>query len=302
MHYYIRPDALIFCGTFRAVSSSVSGGSSDVSTLLSISIPAGFSKNAAQYRFFSPEFGLMTVVPVNNTCIVQYDEVTAFATAAVSDRNQTVNLIVVSSLPMTNSTLLDALMTVTEAIVKVLTKRRIGSACLSTDAAIITAEKMPGPTLEFAGPLTDIGKRIHLAVTFALTEALARFDNYLLSNGGISHGWATGKYSALSRLQRPSYFVYSRYGGDHWTEWLPEGCPYHPCHHFPEQVCTFCYCPLYPCWDTEFSERIDTPRGKIRSCQDCRFIHGLEVEHHLWWNPEAGITELKGARNRVSGN
>ncbi|HJJ35833.1 MAG TPA: adenosylcobinamide amidohydrolase [Methanocorpusculum sp.] len=310
MRYYFRPDALVVRGKFRAISCGISGGISDVSTLLNISVPAGFSDDAvryidnisAKYGFLSPEFGLLTAVPVNNTCIVQYDEITVFATAAVSDKNRTVNIILVSAVPMADSALLGALMTVTEAKVKVLLDRKIGSASLSTDAAIIAAEKRPGPTLEFAGPLTDIGKKIYRAVSFALTEALVRFDNYLLTNWGVSHGWATGKYQELAKRQRPSFFVYSRYGGDHWNEWLPEGCPYYPCHNFDEQVCTFCYCPLYPCKDTDISEEIETPRGKIWSCQDCRFIHEPAVEHHLRRNPEAGIRELKGAKSHVSGN
>ena len=309
MRYYEKPDALIIRGKFRAVSSGVSGGIADVSTILNISVPAGFSENAARciervsakYGFLSPEFGLLAAVPVQNTCIVQYDEITVFASAAVSDRNRTVNIIVVSSHPLTDSALIGAMMTVTEAKMKVLLERRVGSMALSTDAAIVAAEKSSLSPLEFAGPLTEIGQKISASVSFALSEALIRFDNYLLTNWGVSRGWASGA-AAVSSRNRPSFFIYSRYGGNHWNEWLPEGCPYHPCHGFPEQKCTFCYCPLYPCKDTEFSEEIDTPRGKIWSCQDCQFIHLPEVEHHLKRNPEASVAELKGVRHRVSGN
>ena len=310
MRYYLRPDALIVRGTFRAVSSGVTGGLGDVSTLLNISVPPGFTADAAayvsrisaRYGFLSPEFGLLTAVPVNNTCIAQYDEITVFATAAVSDRNRTVNLIVVSAVPMTDAALLGALMTVTEAKVKVLADRKIGSASLATDAAIVACEKTGGRPEEFAGPVTEIGLKISQAVSFALTEALVRFDNYLLTNWGVSRGWAAGKYSELAKRHRPSFFIYSRYGGDHWNEWLPEGCPYYPCHGFDRQVCTFCYCPLYPCRDPEFSEEIDTPRGALWSCQDCRFIHEPAVAGHLQRNPEAGVAELKAVLNHVSGN
>ena len=30
-------------------------------------------------------------------------------------------------------------------------------------------------------------------------------------------------------------------------------CPYFPCHH-PDQDCTFCFCPLYPCGDPLLGE------------------------------------------------
>ena len=319
MRYYEKPDALIIRGKFRAASNGVSGGICDVSSILHISVQPGFSENAvrliertsAKYGFLSPEFALITAVPVNNICIAKYDEITVFAAAAVSDKNRTINIITVSSVPMTDAALLGALMTVTEAKMKVLTERKIGLTTLSTDAAVVAAEKTSAspapasqtsaPPLEFAGPLTDIGKKIAAAVSFALTEALVRFDNYLLVNWGVSRGWASGRSAALAKRTRPSFFIYSRYGGDHWNEWLPEGCPYHPCHNFAEQRCTFCYCPLYPCEDTEFSEEIDTPRGKIWSCQDCRFIHEPAVEEHLRNNPEATLSELKGARYNGAG-
>ena len=310
MRYYEKPDALVIRGDFRAISSGAAGGLADVSTILSISVPPAFSENAerriervsAKYGFLSPQFGLLAAVPVKNTCIAQYDEITVFAAAAVSDRNRTVNIIVVSSVPLTDAALLGALMTTTEAKMKVLMERKVGSSSLSTDAAIIACEKNPGAALEFAGPLTDIGRKISMTVSFALNEALARFDNYLLANWGVSRGWASGSCAAQAKRSRPSFFIYSRYGGDHWNEWLPEGCPYYPCHNFTGQVCTFCYCPLYPCCDTEFSEEIDTPRGKIWSCQDCRFIHEPAVASHLRRNPEASFAELKEVWKNVSRN
>ncbi|MBO5431723.1 hypothetical protein J5991_06750, partial [Methanocorpusculum sp.] len=53
-----------------------------------------------------------------------------------------------------------------------------------------------------------------------------------------------------------------------------------------------------PCRDTEFSEEIDTPAGKLWSCMDCRFIHEPAVVKHLKENPEAGMAELKAVRKK----
>lgn len=121
MRYYFKPDTLIVRGNFRAVSNGISGGIKDVHTLLNISVPRGFSEDAAKYidlvsakyGFLHPQFGLLTAVPMKNLCIAQYDYITAFVTAAVSDRNRTINIIVTSAKPMTDSALLGALMTVT---------------------------------------------------------------------------------------------------------------------------------------------------------------------------------------------
>ena len=305
MRYYLRNDTLIIRGDFRAASNGAEGGLKDAKTLLNVSIPRGFSENAAGYLerisarngFLHPYFGLLTAVPMQNLCIAQYDYITAFVTAAVSDRNRTINIIITSAKPLTDAALLGAMMTVTEAKMKVIAERKLPATAHSTDAVIVAAEKNGSAAEEFAGPLTEVGMRIAKAVSHALTEAFVRFDNYLLTNWGISRGWGGGA-SALMKRKRPSFFILSRYGGEHWNEWVPEGCPYHPCHNFAEQQCDFCYCPLYPCRDTEFSEEIDTPAGKLWSCMDCRFIHEPAVVKHLKENPEAGMAELKAVRKK----
>ena len=305
MRYYLRNDTLIIRGDFRAASNGAEGGLKDAKTLLNVSIPRGFSENAAGYLerisarngFLHPYFGLLTAIPMQNLCIAQYDYITAFVTAAVSDRNRTINIIVTSAKPLTDAALLGAMMTVTEAKMKVIAERKLPATAQSTDAVIVAAEKNGSAAEEFAGPLTEVGMRIAKAVSHALTEAFVRFDNYLLTNWGISRGWGGGA-SALMKRKRPSFFILSRYGGEHWNEWVPEGCPYHPCHNFAEQQCDFCYCPLYPCRDTEFSEEIDTPAGKLWSCMDCRFIHEPAVVKHLKENPEAGMAELKAVRKK----
>lgn len=302
MRYYFKPDSLIIRGSFRAASNGADGGIKDVKTLLNISVPRDFEENAekyidrvsTKYGFLQPQFGLLTAVPMKNICIAQYDYITAFVTAAVSDRNRTINIIVTSSKPFTDAALLGALMTVTEAKMKVVSSRKILAGAFSTDAVIMAAEKAGTAPEEFAGPLTESGMRIFKAVSHALTEGLVRFDHYLLRNWGVTRGWSKG---TPANTNRPAFFIYSRYGGDHWIEWIPEGCPYYPCHKFSRQKCYFCYCPLYPCKDTGFSEMISTPSGDVWSCMDCTFIHEPVVTEHLCRNPEAKLAELKAVRN-----
>ncbi|HJJ51035.1 MAG TPA: adenosylcobinamide amidohydrolase [Methanocorpusculum sp.] len=305
MRYYLRKDVLIVRGDFRAASNGVDGGLADVRSILNISVPRDFSDGASEYidrvsmrnGFLQPHFGLLTALPITNLCIARYDHITVFVTAAVSDRNRTINIIVTSERPLTDAALLGAMMTVTEAKMQVIASRKLPVGALSTDAVVVAFEKSDEAPEAFAGPLTETGMRISKAVSHALTEALVRFDNYLLSTWGVTRGWSLGN-PAIVKRNRPSFFIYSRYGGDHWNEWIPEHCPYHPCHKYAAQQCSFCYCPLYPCMDTELGQMIDTPHGEIWSCMDCLLVHEPRVADHLLANPEAGVLELKSVKKK----
>lgn len=55
-----------------------------------------------------------------------------------------------------------------------------------------------------------------------------------------------------------------------------KSCDYHPCH-FTGQDCTFCYCPFYPCHDTDLGEMIKGRHGDVWACTDCLFIHRKDV-------------------------
>ncbi len=300
MRYYLRDSVLLVRGQFRAASNGADGGVADIRTILNVTVPRNFSEDAAAYLdristrhgFLQPHFGLLTAVPMTNLCIARYDDVTVFVTAAVSDRNRTVNIIVVVARPLTDAALLGAMMTASEAKMQVLAERNLPASAGPTDAIVVASERLGGDMEMFAGPLTETGERISKAVGHALTEALVRFDNYLLSTWGVSRGWSRSPSGVVKR-DRPSFFIYSRYGGDHWNEWIPEGCPYYPCHNFTGQQCSFCYCPLYPCMDSQFGHLIETPTGEVWSCMDCRFIHEPAVTAHLLQNPEADIAELK---------
>lgn len=72
-----------------------------------------------------------------------------------------------------------------------------------------------------------------------------------------------------------------------------DNCKYYPCHHFPEQDCTHCFCPLYPCRDERLGRFVRTRRGKrFWSCVDCKLVHHPEVALYLTEHPEATTVEL----------
>ena len=71
-------------------------------------------------------------------------------------------------------------------------------------------------------------------------------------------------------------------------------CEYYPCHHFPDQDCTNCFCPLYPCKDLDLGKYVRTKRGKrFWTCIDCRLVHSPRVAEYLAQHPETTTSELK---------
>jgi glycerophosphoryl diester phosphodiesterase len=71
-------------------------------------------------------------------------------------------------------------------------------------------------------------------------------------------------------------------------------CEFYPCHHFQDQDCTHCFCPLYPCKDPELGRFVKTKRGKrVWTCIDCRLVHKPLVAKYLSKHPDADISELK---------
>lgn len=116
--------------------------------------------------------------------------------------------------------------------------------------------------------------RVFAAVEYGVSEALKRHAGEIKRN-------------------RPSFFIFSRYGGDHWAEWVPEDCPYYPCH-FPGQRCDYCYCPFYPCMDESLGEWVQSSHnGRVWNCSGCTLLHLPHIADYLGKNPEASLNELK---------
>lgn len=75
-------------------------------------------------------------------------------------------------------------------------------------------------------------------------------------------------------------------------------CEFYPCHHFPDQDCTHCFCPLYPCKDTDLGKYVRTKRGKrFWTCINCRLVHRPGVAKYLAQHPETSTTELKALQD-----
>ncbi|HVN65285.1 MAG TPA: adenosylcobinamide amidohydrolase [Methanomicrobiales archaeon] len=288
MRYFFRGETLFLRGDFRAASTGVNGGLRGVTTIFNHTVDHGFDHAnparamedlAAGMGFSRDFFGLLTAVDIRTTCILHYDFITLFVTAGITNRDHagqggadTINIIVHSAEGFTDGALLGAMVTATMAKADALRDLGLSVSGTPTDAVVVASE---GPAChEYAGTATEAGRRIHGATFRGVQEALARHEG---------------------RVERkaPSMFVCSRYGGDHWVEWEPVGCPYYPCH-FEGQRCDFCYCPLYPCLDPSLGTWVESRNGgRVWNCSGCTLLHTPKVAAYLRRNPEAGLAELK---------
>jgi len=284
MRYYLDPYTLFVRGVFRAASTGVSGGISNVSTLLNHTVPEAWRHDepakelelvVAGAGLGKDYFGLLTAVPVQRTCVLQYDFVTVFVTAGIHDEPPgtagTINIIVTTSEGMEDASLLETIMVATEAKADALLATGHATTGTSTDAVIVACEG--AVTHRYAGRLTEIGRRVYEAVKRGVPEALVRT--------GSSPGGST-----------PAFFIFSRFKGEHWVEWTPDNCPYYPCH-FPGQRCDFCYCPFYPCLDEGLGQwTTGSNGGRVWNCAGCTLLHEPRVADYLHRFPESSREEL----------
>lgn len=290
MRYYHTRDTLFVRGPFRGASTGIDGGIREISTVFNHTVPENFDhadpprylrELVASTGLGANFFGLLTAVQMRCLCIMQYDFVTVFVTAGVTNPNpdpnlpHTINIIVTSREGLSDSALLETIITVTEAKAQALRSLGYEFTGTTTDAVAVACE---GETVHtYAGTFTEVGRRVYASVLRGVQEALAR------QQGRVAR-------------EKPSFFIFSRYEGEHWAEWQPEGCPYYPCH-FPGQVCDFCYCPFYPCKDKSLGDEIESSSGgTVWSCSRCTLLHEPEVAAYLRRNPEASLTELKKYR------
>ena len=285
MRYFTDTNTLFIRGTFRAASTGINGGISQVSTLFNHTVPVGWNHTEPGKRLeriatgagLAPAFfGLLTAVPVQQCCVLQYDFITVFITAGIRreppELAGTINIIVTSSEGMEDSALLETIMVATEAKAEALAELGLPLSGTPTDAVIGACE---GEVKHrYAGRITEVGRRVRGAILHGIPHAVQRHDS------GIQDG-------------QQSFFIFSRFKGEHWVEWTPHNCPYYPCH-FEEQNCDFCYCPFYPCGDESLGQWSAGSNGNtVWNCAGCTLLHEPEIANYLKKFPLSSITEIK---------
>jgi adenosylcobinamide hydrolase len=275
MKYYFREDTLFIRGLFRAASTGPAGGLGNVSTLIVHTVKKTHDNDITREMdtrisfegLPHDYFGVPVTTPIRYLCIIQYDFITVFI---LTEPGQgPVTIIVYSGEGFSDEALLGAIITATEAKVAALYPSGRNPASNCADNVIIASEGPACHTVTTAR--SEVGKRIFECITFGIPEALK---------------------ADISRDQ-PALHVYSRFGGGHFVEWTPKGCPYYPCH-FEGQRCDFCYCPFYPCGDEQLGQWVKSSNGgRVWNCSRCQLLHIPETADYLKRNPEASLTELK---------
>jgi len=292
MRYFTHKNTLFVRGSFKAASTGIKGGVSDVTTVINHTVPRNFeSSNPVEYLrditkkegYGDNFFGMLTAVAMKNLCILSYDYITVFVTAGVSNPNPkgpgTINIIIHSREKLSDGALLEMIITATEAKAEALFSMGYDFTGTTTDEVIVLFDREESSgddeTMhEYAGTFTDAGSKVYACVKCGVPEAIKRHEEII-------------------PVKKPSFFIFTTKDGIKINLWEKKGCPYYPCH-FKGQNCELCYCPFYPCKDEELGEWIMTSSGKkIWSCKRCLINHYPDIVRYIKNNPEAELSELK---------
>lgn len=294
MRYFIDTPTLFIRGSFRATMPGLSGRILPVSTLLNHSVTPGtripsaakeLEFAAAAGGFGRDSAGYVLAGRIENLCILRYDFLTFFLLAGslpVNTREPgpaVIGITVCSSEGLSDAALREAITTVQEVETAALGAGGQEPACFSMEAIVAAGEGQP--VHAHAGAESPVGKRIRAAIQYGIPVALKR--------------------SRGPPQERPAFFIFSRFKGEHWVEWTPEDCSYYPCH-FEGQRCDYCYCPLYPCGDESLGQWSESSSGgKVWNCAACTLVHEPAVAEYLKKHPEAPLGELKRVRTKNTG-
>lgn len=187
MQYYLKDSALIIKGDFEAVSTGLNGGRARVKYLFNKQVPRTFNppdpqeflkEEALKLGLEGAHFSLLTAVKMEYLQVIENDYLTAFITAGVSNGSEfranvgTINIIFISKVRLSETALLGAIITATEAKGLALLEKGYTFLGTNTDAIIVAYEIDSEPDLEneerqeipYAGSSTDFGKKITEAV------------------------------------------------------------------------------------------------------------------------------------------
>jgi len=220
--------------------------------------------HSGQNRSLPRGTGLLTSVPIRYLCIFKAPKSTLFITASKEE----VQILYHHAKPL-------------------------------TDASMRTIADLIHHTL-----VQDLHYQAQSSMNIIISYSLSKCDDDIVSETMFIQDIVIhGVRRAKQHLQnRPSFQIFIPQEGErrkenpkgHWYEWVPEDCPYYPCHDMVNQICDYCYCPFYPCYDEELGVCIMSSKGEmIWSCQACTLLHDPCVAAHLKAHPVSSLAELK---------
>jgi len=300
MRYFLRDGALYIRGAFTAVMSGTQDSAGDgsithISTIITARLPRNnttedidsfFKSHLRKNGYDTDAVGLPVTIAVDRLCIFAFDSIMVFILARLGmpgERPDPVTIIVCCREPVPESGLRAILVTAEEAIHQTFITAGYPAAEQRTDSVLICCEETEESP--------DVYERLARAQAL-VSETIAY---------GIPETWAASE-TAFHR--KPAFYIHSSIGGDRWTRWNPDGCPYYPCHPSCEdQRCDFCYCPLYPCGDESQGKWLERENGgRIWSCEGCTLVHTPAVADYLIQHPEASLEELKNIQKKGKNN
>ncbi|HQC33540.1 MAG TPA: adenosylcobinamide amidohydrolase, partial [Methanoculleus sp.] len=175
MRHFVRDDTLFLRGRFRAASTGINGGIADVTTVLNHTVSRDFCDEpqrylellAARHGLFHEYFGLLTAVEMRHLCVLQYDFITVFITAGVTNPTppvdnapHTINIVVHSREGICDAALLETIVTVTGAKARALHDLGYDFPGTTTDAVVVACERDAPGAHTYAGTLTEAGRRV----------------------------------------------------------------------------------------------------------------------------------------------
>ncbi len=176
-------NTLLIKGDFIAISSGLKGGYGRVNWLFNhtvtdrrLEFPDRYISEVASNLGLDRYFGLLTAVPMEKLAIAEHEDVMVFLTAGVSNPNEkigTINIIAVVDGNLRPETMINAVITVTEAKCHTLIEMGYNFTGTCTDAVII-AHTGRNNTYRYAGFRSRLGKKLWTCVKEALRDSLTK--------------------------------------------------------------------------------------------------------------------------------
>ena len=294
MRYFLREGALFIRGAFTAVMSGTQETGKEsrithISTIIATHLPHTNKKedNESVISDILRKNGYDTdaiFLPVPNRsqpCVFAYDGIMVFVLTMPGQKREhpgPVTIIVCCREPLPEVSIRTLLDTAEEAMHQAFFEAGFSAESVSNNLLICCEETEESP---------DLNERLARAQTL-ISETIAY---------GIPETWVVNE---TPFHRKPPFYIHSSIGGERWTRWNPDGCPYYPCHpSCKDQRCDFCYCPLYPCGDESQGKwLVRENSGKIWSCEGCTLVHEPIVADYLIKHPEASLEELKYIRKK----
>lgn len=300
MRYFLKGRALFIRGAFTMLGPGVEGKDEDgtiahISTITLAHLPPPYTQEKTDFIFETllrkngykdDALCLPVTTPIDHLCVFAYDGIVVFILTRPGMAEEPpgpVTAIVCSREPFPVTGLRTLQATAKEAVKNAFTIAGYPDDESERDAVFICCE-----TMEESPGLHERLTRAQALISETITY-------------GIPETWAV---SETKLPRKPAFYIHCSIGGDRWSRWNPDGCPYYPCHPSCEnQRCDFCYCPFYPCGDESLGKWLEREnRGRIWSCEGCTLVHVPAVADYLTTHPEASIEELKIIRKKGNKN